>query len=64
MTIVERTDFLFDRGTLQLDLGEVLRLSAREEDARAALSRALAMFERKGDLISAGRTRALLERPS
>ncbi|MCI0632808.1 MAG: AAA family ATPase [Actinobacteria bacterium] len=64
VTIVERTDFLFDRGTVQLDLAEVMRQLGRQEEARAALGRALAMFERKGDLISASRTRALLEGPS
>ncbi len=64
VAIVERTDFLFDRGTVQLDLAEVLRLSGREEEARTALGRALAMFEQKGDLVSASRTRALLEPPS
>ena len=64
VAIVERTDFLFDRGTVQLDLAEMMRLFGREDDARAALGRALAMFERKGDLVSASRTRALLEVPS
>ena len=62
VAIVERTDFLFDRGTVQLDLAEVMRLLGREEEALAAFGRALAMFEQKGDLVSASRTRALPER--
>jgi tetratricopeptide (TPR) repeat protein len=60
--IVERTDFLFDRGTVQLDLAEVMELLGHDEEARSARERALAMFEEKGDLVSAARTRSLLER--
>ena len=60
--IVERTDFLFDHGTVQLDRAEVMELLGRTEEARAARERALAMFEEKGDLVSAARTRLLLER--
>jgi tetratricopeptide (TPR) repeat protein len=60
--IVERTDFLFDRGTVQLDRAEVMELLGHDEEARAARERALAMFEEKGDLVSAARTRLLLER--
>jgi predicted ATPase/class 3 adenylate cyclase len=61
VAIVEGTDFLFDRGTVQLDLAETMRLGHREEEARAALDRALRLFEDKGDLVSAARTRAMLE---
>jgi tetratricopeptide (TPR) repeat protein len=59
--IVERTDFLFDRGTVQLDLGDVMEILGRDEEARAARARALEMFEQKGDLVSARRTLGLLE---
>jgi class 3 adenylate cyclase/tetratricopeptide (TPR) repeat protein len=59
--IVERTDFLFDRGTVHLDLGEVLELLGQREEAHAARERALEMFEQKGDLVSAARTRSLLD---
>jgi tetratricopeptide (TPR) repeat protein len=60
VAIVERTDFLFDRGTVHLDRAEVMELLGRDEDARTARERALEMFEEKGDLVSAARTRALL----
>jgi class 3 adenylate cyclase/tetratricopeptide (TPR) repeat protein len=60
--IVERTDFLFDRGTVLLDLGEVMELLGRGVEARAARERALEMFEQKGDLVSAAQTRPLLDR--
>jgi tetratricopeptide (TPR) repeat protein len=62
VAIVERTDFLFDRGTVQLDRAEVMELLGRDGEARAARERALEMFQEKGDLVSAARTRALLER--
>ncbi|HEU4864673.1 MAG TPA: adenylate/guanylate cyclase domain-containing protein [Actinomycetota bacterium] len=60
--IVERTDFLFDRGTVQLDRAEVMELLGRDTEARGARERALELFEEKGDLVSAARTRSLLER--
>jgi class 3 adenylate cyclase len=62
VAIVEETDFLFDRGTVFLDLAEVERLAARDQQRRSALERALGEFEAKGDLVSSARARALLER--
>ena len=62
VAIVERTDFLFDRGTVQLDHAEVLELLGRGDEARVARERALETFEDKGDLVSANRARSLLER--
>jgi class 3 adenylate cyclase/tetratricopeptide (TPR) repeat protein len=59
--IVERTDFLFDHGTVLLDLGEVMETLGRDEEARAARARALELFEEKGDVVSAARARSLLE---
>ena len=59
--IVERTDFLFDRGTVQLDRAEVMELLGRDTEARGARERALEMFEEKGDVVSAARARSLLE---
>jgi class 3 adenylate cyclase/tetratricopeptide (TPR) repeat protein len=60
--IVERTDFLFDRGTVQLDLAEVMDAVGRAGEARVALDRAFQMFEKKGDLVSAAGARSLLDR--
>jgi tetratricopeptide (TPR) repeat protein len=59
--IVERTDFLFDRGTVQLDLAEVMDAVGRAGEARVARDRAFHMFEQKGDLVSAARARSLLD---
>ncbi|HJS26044.1 MAG TPA: hypothetical protein VJ913_02835, partial [Actinomycetota bacterium] len=61
VAIVEQTDFLFDRGTVFADQAEVLRLLGRADESRKALERALGEFERKGDLVSSGRVRALLD---
>ena len=60
--IVERTDFLFDRGTVQLDLAEVMDAVGRAGEARVARDRAFQMFEQKGDLVSAAGARSLLDR--
>jgi class 3 adenylate cyclase/tetratricopeptide (TPR) repeat protein len=64
VAIVEQTDFLFDRGTVYLDQAAVLGTIGRAEESRAALERALSEFERKGDVVSARRIRALLETPT
>ncbi|MGA9162057.1 MAG: adenylate/guanylate cyclase domain-containing protein [Actinomycetota bacterium] len=60
--IAEGTDFLFDRGTVQLDLAEVMDVLGRDQETRAARERALGMFEDKGDLVSAARVRSMLVR--
>jgi hypothetical protein len=59
--IVERTDFLFDRGTVQLDLAEVMDAVGRAGEARVARDRAFQMFEQKGDVVSAAGARSLLD---
>jgi hypothetical protein len=59
--IVERTDFLFDRGTVQRDLAEVMDAVGRAGEARVARDRAFQMFEQKGDLVSAAGARSLLD---
>jgi len=45
------------------DLGEVYLLSGRSEEAREPLERALALYERKGNIVAAGRARARLADP-
>ena len=47
---VDRTDFLFDRGTVHTDRGETLRLLGREDEARSAFDEAIGLFDQKGDL--------------
>ena len=42
------------------DLGEVYVLAGRHEEARAKLEQALALYERKGNLVSAANVRRAL----
>jgi class 3 adenylate cyclase/tetratricopeptide (TPR) repeat protein len=55
------TQMVVEQGEALGDLAEVLELAGRTEEAVAALEQALALYERKGDLVDAGRTRARLE---
>jgi ATP/maltotriose-dependent transcriptional regulator MalT len=55
-----RTDDLNTRADKLADLAEVLRLAGRDEEAGAALADALGLYEAKGNIVSAGRARALL----
>jgi class 3 adenylate cyclase/tetratricopeptide (TPR) repeat protein len=56
---VDRTDFLFDRGTVHADRGETMRLLGREDEASLAFDEAIRLFDLKGDRVSADRIRAL-----
>jgi class 3 adenylate cyclase/tetratricopeptide (TPR) repeat protein len=56
---VDRTDFLFDRGTVHTDRGETLRLLGRDDEALSAFDEAIRLFDQKGDLVSAERVRRL-----
>jgi hypothetical protein len=58
--LVERTDMLVIHGDALLDLAEVLRLAGRADRATEAASAALAVHERKGNLVAAARARAWL----
>jgi class 3 adenylate cyclase/tetratricopeptide (TPR) repeat protein len=58
VAIGETTDMLNDHAAALLDLAEVLALASR--DARAELEAALALYQRKGNLVMAGRTSARL----
>jgi tetratricopeptide (TPR) repeat protein len=60
---VDRTDFLFDRGTVHTDRGETLRLLGREDEARSAFDEAIRLFDQKGDLVSSERVRRLRAEP-
>jgi tetratricopeptide (TPR) repeat protein len=60
VAISERTDQLVVQGDVYGDLAEVLSLAGRWKDAAAALEQALDCYERKGNLVSAQRTRTRL----
>jgi ATP/maltotriose-dependent transcriptional regulator MalT len=54
------TDAVLLRGTCFLHAAEVLSLTGRTSEAAAANRKALRLFEKKGDLVDAEHTRALL----
>jgi class 3 adenylate cyclase/tetratricopeptide (TPR) repeat protein len=57
VAIGEGTDILNGQGDANADLAEVLLLGNKPDEAAAALERALDRYERKGNLVMAGRTR-------
>src|SRR6266542_3210130 len=59
--LAERTDFILLLADALVDLAEVLRTDGTDD--RNQLRRALDLYERKGNAVSAARTRTLLEGP-
>jgi DNA-binding SARP family transcriptional activator len=57
------TDFLPMRAVAALDLGEVLRRSGRQDDARAAAQVAVDLFEQKGHSVGAESARRFIRAP-
>jgi tetratricopeptide (TPR) repeat protein len=55
-----QTDYLNHHAKALTDLADVLELAGRREEAAAAVEQALALYERKGNLVMAERTRKLL----
>jgi DNA-binding SARP family transcriptional activator len=60
VALAESTDLLFHRGDAMLDLAEVLRTCERTEESDQAVRTALALYELKGHVVAAARTRPLL----
>ncbi|HEY3184973.1 MAG TPA: BTAD domain-containing putative transcriptional regulator [Gaiellaceae bacterium] len=58
--LAEQTDFLVVHGDALAGLAEVLRLGGRPEEADPVLQEALRLYERKGNVVAASRTAALL----
>jgi class 3 adenylate cyclase/tetratricopeptide (TPR) repeat protein len=52
VVLAERSDFLNHRGDALVDLAIVLRQAGRLDDARAALSEALRLYQRKGNVAA------------
>jgi tetratricopeptide (TPR) repeat protein len=57
VTIGDDTDLLDEQGATYADLGEVLLLAGKLDEAAAALEQALERYDRKGNLVMAGRVR-------
>ena len=60
VAIADGTGMVDAQGDAYADLGEVLILAGKPAEAAAAFEQALERFERKGNLVSAERTRARL----
>jgi ATP/maltotriose-dependent transcriptional regulator MalT len=57
VSLAEETDMLNFHGRALADLAEVLVLSGRADDGAAQLERALALYERKGNVVLAAKAR-------
>jgi tetratricopeptide (TPR) repeat protein len=57
VAIAEETELVLVHANALLDLAEVLQLAGRPDDARPHVERAVELFERKGDRVSAERAR-------
>jgi len=55
------TDYLNMQGDARKDLAEVLSLAGRNGEAASRSREALGLYERKGNIVSVGRVRAMLE---
>ena len=62
MRLSERSDDISQRGDALVDLAAVLDRAGRASDAATALRDAIALYERKGNVVSADRARTTLER--
>jgi tetratricopeptide (TPR) repeat protein len=60
VALMEPTDAIDDHGDALVDLAEVLRLLGRADEGIEPLRRALALYERKENQVSASRVRARL----
>jgi tetratricopeptide (TPR) repeat protein len=56
----DETDMLDAQADTHADLAEVLSLAGRPQEAIEALGQALARYERKGNVVMAGRVRERL----
>ena len=60
VSLAELTDFVNTRADALVDLAQILREAGRLEEANAAVSEGLALYEKKGNSVAAGKTRAHL----
>jgi len=60
VAVGSKADMINSLGDAHLDLAEVLELAGRREEAAVELEKALALYERKGNLVLAERPRARL----
>jgi class 3 adenylate cyclase/tetratricopeptide (TPR) repeat protein len=60
VALAEQTDGLNSQGRAQMDLAQVLELAGRAGDAQPVVENALHLFERKRNVVSARKARAVL----
>jgi hypothetical protein len=60
VALFEETDYLDVHGDALVALAEVLRAADRIDESAVALGEALVLYERKGNIVAAGRTRDLM----
>jgi predicted ATPase/DNA-binding SARP family transcriptional activator len=63
LKLCEPTDLLDLRADAYMDFAEVATLRGMLADADRAIERAVKLYERKGNVVSAGKARLILERP-
>jgi class 3 adenylate cyclase/tetratricopeptide (TPR) repeat protein len=61
VALSEETDDINLHGDALMALAEVLRLAKRPDEAVPVIQEALGLYERKGNLVSAGKARSLLD---
>lgn len=61
LAFFEDTELLTSHATALMNLAEVLNLAGRPEDAASGAEQAIILFERKGDIVSAGNARKIHE---
>ncbi len=60
--LLERTDYVDLHADALVGLAEILQLSDQTEPAKTSAHKALQLYEQKGNVVSAGQARALIER--
>jgi DNA-binding SARP family transcriptional activator/tetratricopeptide (TPR) repeat protein len=61
VALADETDFTVLRADASMDLAEVLRTAGRENESRPFVAQALELYERKGNVVAAGRARRILD---
>ena len=62
--LVATTDYVSEIGDTELDLAIVLRAAGRDDEAAAAVTRAIDLWDRKGNAVGPARARAEFARSS
>ena len=64
VTLASTTDGLSRIAAIHVDMGEVLALAGRADEAATAFTRAIEIFERKGNVVGAARVRQFRDDPA